>query len=113
MPPVPKKPMFFMFSSTFPWIAKSADLPRLRFNHIRDLCSQKMCFFHSKNHTLANLPEYQKNESACGPRKGPCFCHFLSIGPVSKFMISEERIMMTFLCLDTVPKKFLDYPPYF
>ena len=62
MPAVPKKPMIFMFSSTFPSIAMSADSPRLRFNHIRDLCSQKMCFFPSKNHTLANLREYQKTK---------------------------------------------------
>ena len=81
MPPVHKKPMIFIFSSTFPSIAMSADSPRLRFNHIRDLCSQKMCFFHSKNHTLANLPEYQKNESACGPRKGPDFAIFSPLAP--------------------------------
>ena len=73
---LPKKPMIFMFSSTFPSITMSSESPRLRFNHIRDLWSQKVCFFYSKNCTLANLQEYQKNESGCGPRKGSDFVIF-------------------------------------
>ena len=81
MPPVYKKPMIFIFSSTFPAIAISADSPRLRFNHTRDLFSQKVCFFYPNNHTLANLQEYQKNQSACGPRKGSDFVIFVPLAP--------------------------------
>ena len=81
MPPAQKKLMIFIILSTFPSITSSADSPRLRFNHTRDRCSQKVCFFYSKNHTLANLQEYQKNESACGPRKGPDFAIFFPLAP--------------------------------
>ena len=38
---------------------------------------------------------------------------FFPLGPISKFMIPEDPSMMTFLYFDTVPKKFLYYPPYF
>ena len=81
MPPVYKKPMISIFSSTFPAIAISADSPRLRFNQTRDLCSQKVCFFYPKNHTLVNLQEYKKNESACGPREGPDFAISFPLAP--------------------------------